>query len=70
MAEGRRQFGGELVCYLIAWIPRAVWEGKPINPDAINPYKPAPPKSAKLQEIERWQGRRMLDVKINAAKGK
>ena len=46
MAKARRQFEGELICYLIAWIPQAVFASKPIDPDRINPWKEAAPRMA------------------------
>lgn len=61
MAKARKQFEGELVCYLIAWIPNAVWGGKPINPEQINPYREVV-KSQALIELEAWQAKRRWQI--------
>ena len=67
MANARRVFEGELVCYLIAWIPRAVWADKPIDPEQINPYKQAV-KSKALRELEEWQRRRAWRLRCTPPK--
>lgn len=57
MARGRQRFEGQLICYLIAWIPDAVWSGKPIDPEQINPWQEAPAKTPEMERFEKWQAK-------------
>lgn len=72
MAQARQAFEGDLIAYLISWIPRAVllsWAGKPdaIDPKKINPWKPYEKPKA-LIELEEWRRKRKIELQIAEAK--
>lgn len=61
MATARKAFEGELVCYLIASLPMVIWGVKPLNPDAINPWKQSP-KSKELEALDEWRRKRRREI--------
>ena len=60
-ATARKRFEGEIVCYLIASLPMVVWGSKPLDPDAINPWKEHPMRK-ELDELKRWQKKRAWEL--------
>lgn len=57
MASAHKRFEGEVVSYLIAWIPDAVWSGQPIDPESINPWAARKPPTEKAAAFARWQSK-------------
>lgn len=61
MAEGRREFEGDLVAWLIRCIPEAIWSPKDL-PASLNPFRGKPVESEAMRAYKASLTRRQLRV--------
>jgi hypothetical protein len=66
MAQGRREFEGECLAYLVQMIPIGIWTPKELTKlRTLNPFKELPPES----EAMKVHKAKLADLRFKAAAG-